>query len=59
MHTLASSFGNLDIIFCGDLCQAQLVRDCWIFEQPHLKGTSAPYSVWKENVKNYELKHVM
>jgi hypothetical protein len=25
MHTLTTPFGNLDIIFCGDLCQAQHV----------------------------------
>ena len=59
MHTPASPFGNLDIILYGDLCQAQTICDCWIFEQPHLKGTSAPYNFWKENVKTCELKQVM
>lgn len=44
MHTPSSPFGNLDIIFCGDLCQEKLIRDCWIFGQPDLKGTSAPYN---------------
>jgi len=56
MHTPSSMFGNLNIIFFSYLCQAQLVRDYWIFEQPHVKGTNAPYNFWKENLKTYELK---
>lgn len=59
MLTPASPFGNLDIILCGDLCQEKLVRNCWIFEQTHIKGTRAPYNFWKENVKIYELNQVL
>lgn len=33
--------------------------DFWIFGDLVLKGINAPYSLWKDNVKTYELKQVM
>lgn len=59
MHTWTTPFGNIDIIFCGDLCQAQALHDHWVFEHPNLTATSAPYSFWRDNVKDFELKQVM
>ena len=59
MHTPTSPFGNLDIIFCGDLFQAQLIGDSWIFEDPPFFSNTIPYSFWKDNVKCFELKQVM
>ena len=31
MHTPTRPLGNLDVIFCGDLCQVQRVHDSCIF----------------------------
>jgi hypothetical protein len=33
-HTPTSYFGNVDLIFSGDLYQAQPIRDSMIFEEP-------------------------
>jgi hypothetical protein len=35
-HSPTKSFGNVDIIFCGDLYQAQHVKYSLIFENPML-----------------------
>ena len=42
MHRPTSPFENIDIIFYGDLFQAQMVRDSWIFEQPKLHSHIIP-----------------
>jgi hypothetical protein len=33
-HVHTKYFGNIDMIFCGDLYQAQPIQDSLIFEQP-------------------------
>jgi hypothetical protein len=35
-HVHTKYFGNIDMIFCGDLYQAQPIQDSLIFEQPTL-----------------------
>ena len=56
MHTPTRPFGNLDVIFCGDLCQAKPVRDSWIFEQPRFQQQPFPSNFWPYMIKFYELK---
>jgi len=55
MHILPTPFANLDIIFFDDLCQAQLLHNCWIFEHLSLKETTA-HSFWRDNVIKCELR---
>ncbi len=43
--------GGLDTIMIGDLYQAPLVQDSWIFK--------SKTKLWHENVKCYKLKQVM
>ena len=59
MHTLATPFGKIDVIFFGDLYQAAHVHDSWIFEHPSFKATSTSYNFWRDNVIDFELKQVM
>ena len=59
MHMPTRPFGNLDVIFCGDLCQAQPVRDFWIFEQPRFQQQPFPYKFWPDMIKCYEPKKVV
>ena len=33
-HVHMKYFGNIDMIFCGDLYQAEIIQDSLIFEQP-------------------------
>jgi hypothetical protein len=54
-HTPTKYFGNVDIIFCGDLYQAQPVKDSLIFENPMLNKEKLSYTFWQEKVKCYEL----
>ena len=59
MHNTTKPFGVLDIIFCGDFCQAQPVHDSWIFENPKLHQQTFPYRFWTENVRFYQLETVV
>jgi hypothetical protein len=54
-HTPTKYFGNVDIIFCWDLYQAQPVKDSLIFEKPILNKEKLSYTFWQEKVKCYEL----
>lgn len=51
-------FANIDIIFCGDLYQAQLVCDSWIFEKPTITNDKIPYTFWYDNVQCFEIQTV-
>jgi hypothetical protein len=59
LHTPTFPFQNIEIIFCGNLCQAQPVQDSWIFEQPSFHHEKMTYIFWKDNVKCFELKQGM
>ena len=50
-HAQTKYFGNIDMIFCGDLYQAQPIQDSLIFEQPTMNKQVITYEFWKENVK--------
>jgi hypothetical protein len=43
LHTPTLYFGNVDMIFSGDLYQAQPVRDSLIFENPKVNKNKIPY----------------
>ena len=58
-HTPTKPFGNVNIIFCGDLYQAQPVCDNWIFEQPTINSEKIPYIFWLEIVLCFELNTIM
>lgn len=58
-HTPMCYFGNIDLIFSGDLYQAQTIKDSFIFEKPITKDQIIPYSFWKHEVKCYELHTTM
>jgi len=53
-HIQTKYFGNIDIIFCGDLYQAQPIQDSLIFEQPTIRKQRITYDLWQEHVKYYE-----
>ena len=59
MHNATKPFGGLDVIFYGDVFQAQLVHNSWIFENPKLHQQTFPYTFWTDNVRFYELKTVV
>ena len=54
-HSPITYFGNVNMIFCGDLYQAQPVKDSLIFETPILNKQKLSYNFWQEKVKCYEL----
>ena len=51
LHMATKTFGNVDIVFCGDFYQARPIFDAYIFEHPKLHGQKIPYMFWKYNVK--------
>ena len=53
-HNQTKYFGNIDIIFCGHLCQAQPIQDSLIFEQPAIRRQPITCDFWQEHVKYYE-----
>lgn len=55
----ASEFGELDVISCGDLCQASHVRDGWIFSSPQTLEGIFTKTYWQSKIRCYELKIVM
>lgn len=58
-HTLLAYFGNIDVIFSGDLFQVQLIKYSLIFELPNLVGKILVYDYSKEKLKWYELNMTM
>ena len=59
LHMPTCHFANIDVIFLGDLYQAQPVRDSMIFESPKLDKNVIPYEFWKQKMKCYHLKIAM
>jgi hypothetical protein len=58
-HVQTRYFGNIDMVFCGDLYQAQPIHDSLIFEQPRMDMQSIAYDFWTDCVKCYELQTTM
>ena len=58
-HTPTQPFENVNIIFCGDFYQAQLVCDNWIFEDPTINGEKIPHRFWLENVLCFKLQTIV
>jgi exonuclease III len=58
-HIQTKYFGNIDVVFCGDLYQAQPIQDSLIFEKPTMDMQTVTYDFWKDNVKCYELQTTM
>lgn len=52
-------FGNVNIIFYGDLYQAQPVLDAVIFENKVTMSELMPYNLWIDIVKIYSLTHTI
>ena len=57
MHT--KYFGNIDMIFCGDLYQAQPIQDSLIFEQPTINMETMTHDFGRDNIKFFELHTTM
>lgn len=55
LHTPASYFGNVDMIFSRDLYQENPLRDSLIFENPKINKNTIPYDFWAEKMKCYQL----
>ena len=54
-HVQMKYFGNIDMIFCGDLYQAQPIQDSLIFEQPTVNMKIVTHEFWRDNIKCFEL----
>jgi hypothetical protein len=52
-------FGNIDMVFCGDLYQAQPIHYSLIFEQPIMNMQTITHDFWRDNIKCYELHTTM
>jgi hypothetical protein len=52
-------FGDIDMILCGDLYQAQPIQDSLIFEQPTVNMKILMHDFWKNNIKCFELHTTM
>ena len=55
LHNHNEPFGGVDVILCGDLCQASPVRDKWIFSQQAQLIESITPSYWHSYPKCFEL----
>jgi len=58
-HVQTKYFGNIDMIFCGDLYQAQPIQDSLIFEQPILNMETVTHDLWRDNIKFFDLHTTM
>jgi hypothetical protein len=58
-HVHTKYFGNIDMIFCGDLYQAQPIQDSLIFEQPTVNMQTMTHDFWRDNIKCFELHTTM
>jgi hypothetical protein len=58
-HVQMKYFGNIDMIFCGDLYQAQPIQDSLIFEQPMVNMEIVSHDFWRDNIKFFELHTTM
>jgi len=53
------SFGGLSMIFVGDMFQLKPVFDEWIFDFPKFGSEVLAPSVWRDNVRLFELTTIM
>jgi hypothetical protein len=58
-HVQMKYFGNIDMIFYGDLYQAQPIQDSLIFEQPTINMETVTHEFWRDNIKCFELHTTM
>jgi hypothetical protein len=58
-HVHTKYFGNIDMIFCGDLYQAHPIQDSLIFEQPTINMETLTHEFWRDNIKCFELHTTM
>ena len=58
-HIPTTYFGNVDIIFSGNLYQAQPIKYPLIFESPILSKHKLSYNFWQEKVNCYNLHLTM
>jgi hypothetical protein len=58
-HVQTKYFGNIDMIFCGNLYQAQPIQDGLIFEQPIGNMETMTREFWRDNIKFFELHTTM
>jgi hypothetical protein len=58
-HVQAKFFGNINMIFCGDVYQAQPIQDSLIFEQPTVNMETITHDFWRDNIKFFELHTIM
>ena len=58
-HVQTKYFGNLDMVLCVDLYQAQPIQYSLIFEQPMVNMQSMMHDFWKDNIKCFELHTIM
>jgi hypothetical protein len=58
-HVQTKYFRNLDMVFCGNIYQAQPIYDSMIFEHPNMNMQRISYEFWTYSVKCYELHTTM
>jgi hypothetical protein len=58
-HVKTKYFGDLDMVFCGDLYQEQPIQYSLIFEQPMVNMQTMTHGFWKDNMKCFELHTTM
>jgi hypothetical protein len=49
-HVQTKYFGNIDMVFCGDLYQAQPIHDSLIFEHPTMNMQRITYDFWRDSM---------
>lgn len=59
MQIPTQHFDGLDIIFCGDLYQAEPIHDSPVFQTLAMDTELMPYDFWQENIKCYNLQTTM
>jgi hypothetical protein len=58
-HVHTKNFGDIDMIFCGDLYHPQPIQYRLIFEQPTVNMKKVTHEFWKDNIKCIELHTTM
>jgi hypothetical protein len=58
-HVHTKYFGNIDMIFFGDLYQARPIQDSLIFEQPTVNMKTVTHDFCRDNIKFFELHTTM
>jgi hypothetical protein len=58
-HVHTKYFGNIDMIFSGDIYQTHPIQYYLIFEQPTVNMKIVTHDFWKDNIKFFELHTTM